>query len=747
MPGRALLVIALATASFWKTQCAPLQPANIHTVVPVECTHGYFEWQVIGLAYSFKRAGQPGPLTRLMSCSEEQLKDYKWLDLMPTYVAPNMAHDKVHDDWYQPYNKPTAIDYWLRDMKPMEEFIMVIDADSILRMPFYPERFNVTRGWAYSPYFMELLEGVQNALALRHVPDVAPRQDWFAGNEGRRADKVGPPYLMHREDMERVAPLWYNFTYAVRNDPLAWNLTGDTSIKEPGGKTWISEMYGYSFAAAAANVWHRQVDYAANLVPGNGPIGPPMVLHYGNDLAVNNTAYNFSKIRVREAEFDPTLCPPWDLAHKPGREVAAGGLLPYPPSPLSLPSQGLDLLRDLLSVEPAIVLNAAFCDRHKRKCSPSKQLEEECSKVAQQEKELDEAYDAVEKILRATECNDSTPDCTGWTNEGMCHKNPRYMHFGCRASCGTCFQPDLQVRWHGPQAQAGGQITCADLRARQATLTDYDLDYDHSFFGDIPDPCSGDSEAEGADEASQEKQAASDKVREVPSADAHGQTERVAGAASNVGGDGAQAAGAATVGADNMQSGGASDAGSGGAQAAEAPALGANKVQSGGAAKVFGASTQSAGGAESGGGGGSAVGTGGGLSTVKARVTEALAARDAVQGVSVGSGIGGVHSVGGGLEEGREGGNAIGEERKLLLSQRMRVSIRSASGDRGDRHARSAASVKVLVEILDWVGVVSIWCCVVAMFLMFLRRPWGRPVLAGQRSLSRPLMHEHGGRG
>lgn len=53
-----------------------------------------------------------------MSCSEEQLKDYQWLDLMPTYVAPNLAHDEVHDDWYQPYNKPTAIDYWLRVRQP-----------------------------------------------------------------------------------------------------------------------------------------------------------------------------------------------------------------------------------------------------------------------------------------------------------------------------------------------------------------------------------------------------------------------------------------------------------------------------------------------------------------------------------------------------------------------------------------------------------------------------------------------------
>jgi len=25
--------------------------ANVHTVVPVECTNGYFEWQVLGFAY------------------------------------------------------------------------------------------------------------------------------------------------------------------------------------------------------------------------------------------------------------------------------------------------------------------------------------------------------------------------------------------------------------------------------------------------------------------------------------------------------------------------------------------------------------------------------------------------------------------------------------------------------------------------------------------------------------------------
>ncbi len=61
-----------------------------------------------------------------------------------------------------------------------------------------------------------------------------------------------------------------------------------------------------------------------------------MVLHYGNDLSVDGTGYNFSKIEVREANFDATLCPPWAL---PADRVGPGGLLPYPPSPLSLPSQ------------------------------------------------------------------------------------------------------------------------------------------------------------------------------------------------------------------------------------------------------------------------------------------------------------------------------------------------------------------------------------------------------------------------
>ena len=63
--------------------------------------------------------------------------------------------------------------------------------------------------------------------------------------------------------------------------------------------------------------------------------GPPKILHYGNDLSVNGTGYTFSKIALRQAGFDATMCPAWDA----GQGKLRGGLLPYPPSPLSLTSQ------------------------------------------------------------------------------------------------------------------------------------------------------------------------------------------------------------------------------------------------------------------------------------------------------------------------------------------------------------------------------------------------------------------------
>lgn len=70
---------------------------------------------------SFKRAKQPGKLTRLLSCTEDQLETYKGLDLVTTHVVPSLTLDpnKEHNDHYSAYNKPGAVMFWLQVMHMM----------------------------------------------------------------------------------------------------------------------------------------------------------------------------------------------------------------------------------------------------------------------------------------------------------------------------------------------------------------------------------------------------------------------------------------------------------------------------------------------------------------------------------------------------------------------------------------------------------------------------------------------------
>ena len=53
---------------------------------------------------------------------------------------------------------------------------------------------------------------------MRNAPHIAPRNDTLCGPAGRRGDMVGAPYLMHRDDLRTVAPMWLNYTSVVRDD-------------------------------------------------------------------------------------------------------------------------------------------------------------------------------------------------------------------------------------------------------------------------------------------------------------------------------------------------------------------------------------------------------------------------------------------------------------------------------------------------------------------------------------------------
>ena len=75
-----------------------LNPPKLHTLFSVEC-NAYFDWQTIGLMNSYWKSGHPGPITRLLSCTHEDLKKYRGMDLAPTHVVPSMSHHPKTGDW------------------------------------------------------------------------------------------------------------------------------------------------------------------------------------------------------------------------------------------------------------------------------------------------------------------------------------------------------------------------------------------------------------------------------------------------------------------------------------------------------------------------------------------------------------------------------------------------------------------------------------------------------------------------
>ncbi|KAK3162762.1 hypothetical protein QOZ80_1BG0093420 [Eleusine coracana subsp. coracana] len=310
---------------------------KIHTLFSTECS-SYFDWQTVGLMHSFRLSRQSGNITRLLSCTDEDLKKYKGHDLAPTHYVPSMNQHPLTGDWYPAINKPAAVVHWLNHVQTDAEFIVILDADMIMRGPITPWEYGAKRGHPVStPY--EYLIGCDNILAKIHTRNPSA------------CDKVGGVIIMHIDDLRRFALLWLHKSEEVRADKAhyATNITGDIY-----GSGWISEMYGYSFAAAEINLRHI-IRKDIMIYPGYVPLPGVKykVFHYGLRFGVGN--WSFDKADWRNTDVVNTC---W-------------AKFPEPPDPATVMKEDPDAReRDLLSIECGRALNKALYLHHKRRNCP-----------------------------------------------------------------------------------------------------------------------------------------------------------------------------------------------------------------------------------------------------------------------------------------------------------------------------------------------------------------------------------------
>ncbi|KAL2653972.1 hypothetical protein R1flu_022100 [Riccia fluitans] len=260
-------------------QDMPKAPWRMHTLFLVEC-RDYFDWQTVGLMLSLRKSGQRGSVTRLLSCTDRDMRVYKGRDLAPTLDVPSLSKHPVTGDWYPAINKPAGVVHWLNhsDDAKNVDWVVILDADMIMRRPITPWDVGAEKGKHVSASYGYLV-GCDNELAKIHT------------SHPELCDKVGGFIVIHIDDLRAMAPLWLSKTEEVRADKDHWatKYTGD--IYSSG---WISEMYGYSFGAAEVGLRHKINDHLM-IYPGYipAPGKEPSVLHYG--LRFNVSSWNFDK--------------------------------------------------------------------------------------------------------------------------------------------------------------------------------------------------------------------------------------------------------------------------------------------------------------------------------------------------------------------------------------------------------------------------------------------------------------------
>jgi hypothetical protein len=297
--------------------------SSLHTVFCAECTSN-FDWKSAGVFYTHRAAKMPGKITRLLACTEAQKRVYpkQGLEMGPTFVHPNYVNNPHNGESSGSYNKPASVMHWVREAKIDETFVLFIDADMLLRAPIDPVALGVRKGLVISEHVGYLDNGIRRHLPENFIPDDAM---------AKFARAAGWYHIFHLEDLKTIAPRWLHYTEQMRSNPQRyWNINNSQalwhplarravaseSFKTPSGERvayiktgddyvqygeapWISEMYGYVFAASEAGIdtklLHGMVHYTDHTSAAMPDAGGPSIIHYGLHCHVNS--YHFTKCK------------------------------------------------------------------------------------------------------------------------------------------------------------------------------------------------------------------------------------------------------------------------------------------------------------------------------------------------------------------------------------------------------------------------------------------------------------------
>lgn len=192
---------------------------TFHTVFSAETGNATSSWQAELLAWSFHRAGEPGPLTMLVSGGADSVPGCE------TITTQNWR--RMDGDDYPPFNKPLALQDWVSKGGPQCEYVFIVDPDCLwFGTPLaewlgttdivLPPKVALAQSWDYHGGLQAFCRGVNHPLVI----------------------PVGIPLLIRVDDLKALLPWWIRHTRWIRHTH---------TMKDP---FWNAEMGGYMLGAA-----------------------------------------------------------------------------------------------------------------------------------------------------------------------------------------------------------------------------------------------------------------------------------------------------------------------------------------------------------------------------------------------------------------------------------------------------------------------------------------------------------------